>query len=349
MGLNYGFLKPGETEILGRVQKWSELVSAVPEGDDFKWPAPTDVSEENQRIIIKDAERTFVGKKQREILIQVLTAAIHRFNDYQQGLGYVTSFLLLFLEEKTTLSILTRLNSSEKYIPNYWKHEAVGFATDAYVFEHLLQIHFPKVAAHLKAIWPETYCQKWFVGFSIHVLPFASLFPFFEQLFQKGYTFLFEFALSLVEHVEEELLKTPASDSPAIYAILRLDPKLPLVTQELAASIVEKAAAYEDKLKDVDYAKIRKGVYESKLKARLEAAKRSFAESDSDDESEEEAGEECQICNEKVPEMFCKTCQVLLCEECHDEEGGKHKKSHKISTDWEEINELTAAMEKLKA
>lgn len=35
--------------------------------------------------------------------------------------------------------MLSRVNSDPKYIPGYWKHSAVGFATDAYVFEHFLE------------------------------------------------------------------------------------------------------------------------------------------------------------------------------------------------------------------
>jgi len=65
------------------------------------------------------------------------------------GVSFATSFMLLFLPEHTTMSILAKLNYTAKFIPGYWKHEAVDFARDAYVFNHLLQMKLPKMHEHL--------------------------------------------------------------------------------------------------------------------------------------------------------------------------------------------------------
>jgi len=99
---------------------------------------------------------------------------------------------------------------------------------------------------------------------------------------------------------------------------------------------------------DIEWPKIRADVYEKKLKARMEAAKRSFAESDSDSGSEEEEGSECQICNEMVPEVACTECRLFLCGSCHEEGKGKHDKKHKV-TDLAEVDvdDLRKAFETL--
>jgi len=315
MGMNQGFITESNTsEILERMAKWPALVEGLKVEHVTEWPAPSEISEEHQRIVARDAERTFRDTKQREVQTRVLTAMIKRFNDYQQGLGYVASLLLLGLDESTTFSLVSHFNSEEHYIKAFWKQEAIACATDAFVFQHLLKKHFPKVAAHLdRALFPDTYAQKWFSGLCIHVLPFRALFPFFESFLQHGSRYLFQFALSLIQHLEEHLLKTEASNAAVLYDMLRLDPtKVKFVDEALALSIVEGTVKYESALKEVDLAALRAKVYNETLKPRLEAAKR-FAqakkeeeEDDEDDEDEEGGGgEECQLCHEMTPELVC--------------------------------------------
>ena len=73
-------------------------------------------------------------------------------------------------------------------IRSFWHHEPIAFATDAYVFDHLLSRHLPDVHSRLAsaALFPETYCQKWFVGLCVHVLPFSALLDFFDAFFKHG-------------------------------------------------------------------------------------------------------------------------------------------------------------------
>lgn len=274
---NEGFVESSGDKIFEIANSWPCLAHVDP--SDIKnivWPAPTDISEENQRIVIKDAERTFLGDAQRASLIKVLTAVIKEFGDYGQGLSYVTSFLMLTLDEPTVVAILTKLNSEERYLKGYWKHEAVGFATDAHVFDHLLSAHFKDVAEHLAKhfILPETYCQKWFVGLNIHVLPFEAEFEFFGDFLRVGQPYLLQFGLSLIDHLKSDLLAT--RDASRLYALLRLDKKV--VPDATALSIVKKAAEFESKVKEVDLPELRKKMFETKLKARLEAAKKAFEE-----------------------------------------------------------------------
>jgi hypothetical protein len=359
---NNGYLSQGDAEeALRRVQRWPELAGAKALPEDFEWPEAKAISEENQRIVLRDAERTFLGEAQRQKLQRVLTALIHQFGDYHQGLGYTTSFLMLTLDEAAAVSILSEINTNERYLPGYWKHEAVGFATDALVFEEILAREQDEVVQHLKQrfILPETYCQKWFVGLGVHVLPFELLFAFFEGFLAGGSRYLFQFGLSVVEHLRDELLRT--KDAANLYALLRLDPKHRAITPELLRSIVARTPDFAAAVQAADLPALRREVYDTKLRPRLEAARRSFEEAarqkkeedgsdsegeGSDDGSDDGEGEECQLCKEMSPELYCHDCKLLLCGACHEGGEGDHSPSHRVEEDWEEANKLAELMSK---
>jgi len=344
---NRGFLKPNEDnkEIIERVQKWPSLMSLSEEkkSKDFK---NFTVIGEPDRIFIKDAERTFFNENNRQTLIRILSYLKSIFKDYAQALSYLTSTLLLYLDEETVVEMLYKINFDEKYIPGYWKAEAVAFATDAYVFDNILSKFNPKVHSHLppNGIFPDNYAQKWFCGLGIHVLPFDALLLFLENFLEKGNKFLFQFGLSFIDHVEEELLKTNKTNE--LFAILRMDRKL---EEEKALSIVKNASNYN--LDSIDFKSLRIEMYDKKLRARMERAAKDREEASSDEEdSDEEGGEECGICFEAVPDFYCTTCKVLLCETCHDESKGSHqKKIHKVKTiDDVDLDEITKSMSSLK-
>jgi len=235
---------------------------------------------------------------------------------------------MLTMESNTVIQIIQKLNDDEKYLFGYWRHETVAFATDAYVFDELLQDFYPKVRAHFQKVFlfPETFCQKWFVGLCIHVLPFDALFKFFDAFFEHGYIYLFKFGLSLIQHVHDSLLAT--SDISLLYSILRLDPVNLLLTDELALSIVTKALSYD--LSKYNIKELRISLFETKLKERLKKANFKDQEEDDDDEEdddEDEEGYECQVCENLAPDFVCTVCGKLLCEEC---QSAKHDKSHNV-------------------
>jgi len=331
---NRSYLKADESnaDLIARVEKWPSLMgeSSLPSfGDSFK---NFQIQGEPDRIIIKDAERTFFGDHDRQLLIQVLSFVQSKFDDYAQGLSYVVSFLLLHLDVNTVVDVVGRINFEDKYLPGYWKTESVASAIDANVFEHLLERFNPAVRHHLSknTIFPETYAQKWFVGLGIHVLPFDAAYLFFENFLRIGYKFLFQFAFSLIDHLQDSILKTNSHNE--IYELLRLNAKL---AEDMAVSMVQKASTYN--IDDVDFKALRSKIYEEKLRARMEAAQkaREEAEDDSidldDDDDDEGEGTECGVCLESVADFFCPTCNVPICENCDEESKGSHKrKQHKL-------------------
>ncbi|CAF2040263.1 unnamed protein product [Rotaria magnacalcarata] len=284
--LNYSFLP--STKILERVD------------DDVEETSTRRLNYE--RIIRHDAERTFVGSAQQTTLMEVLSSLQNEFGSYHQAMSYVAGFLLLTHSPSKAIEIMRQLHRT--VLIGYWTAEPVAFAVDAYVFDYLLAKHEPEIHKHLSKnyIFPETYAQKWFTTLCVGVLPFEALFLFFDtlvtqSLLESSNIFLFQFALSLMKHIREELLNSKKVAD--IYGYLRLDPSLPLFypkANDLTISVVQHAKDYD--LSQYDFALLRQQVFEEKLKARLEAANRahkenkqnqdSIATSSDDDEDEEE-------------------------------------------------------------
>jgi len=187
LSLNNKFIEKGEktSELFQRVSRWRSVANP-----NLKTHSKVKIVEPS-RIIKCDAERTFKSEANREKLCSCLAYLGDCFGDYHQGLSYVTSFLLLTLPEEEVITILLYLNEDQKYVPGYWRAEAIAFATDAHVFESLLRERYSKVAEHLSThcILPETFCQKWFIGLCVHVLSFDALFIFFRTILGKGIPF----------------------------------------------------------------------------------------------------------------------------------------------------------------
>jgi len=151
-------------------------------------------------------------------------------------------------------------------------------------------------------------------------------------------------------------------DAGSIYALLRFDKKY--IDNDTAIKIFEESLKMELKdekflnnnnnnnFKDID--ELRKHIYDTKLKKRVEDGRRKLQEENEDDESDEEDSEEdeeaieCNCCVEMMPDVYCEECKMLLCETCIDDKKAvKHDSKHKV-TPLDEIDDLTALAEKLK-
>lgn len=266
--LNCSFLP--STDILQRIESSDE-------DDSTK-------SFDHERIIRLDAERTFLGATQRTTLMNILSFLRNDFGCYHQAMSYVVGFLVLTHSPSKVIELMGKLHRD--VLVGYWTEEPVAFATDAYVFDYLLADRYPDVHEHLSKhhILPETYAQKWFTTLCVGVLPFKALFLFFdtyvtESILTSSNVFLFQFALSLIKHMRENILKT--KNISTIYGYLRLDMTLPPLDKqfdELTMSIVRDAKDYD--LSQSDFNLLRKKAFEEKLRARLEAAKRAHQENE---------------------------------------------------------------------
>lgn len=298
MTLNHNYLDTQVDALFERVAKWPSLAKVTPNGTSL---TITEVKNPD-RIFVADAERTFKSAANRKKFIDMVAHLTKEFKDYAQGLGYVTSFFLLTMSEPQTVELLAHMNASDSFIPGYWKAEAFKFATDAYVFLELLKIHHPDVAQHLikNTVDPATFCQKWFVGLCVHVLPLEHLFEFFERFLQEGYPFLFKFGLSLVNTLKTQLLAT--NDVSTIFAILRLDRKTVHHEEKLFRDILDGTSNYD--LSKIDFAEQRQQAYDKNLKKRVESAKAALDEVDEI--------EDCVLCKDDFPEVRCVECNIKV-------------------------------------
>lgn len=288
----------------------------------------------SNRIICHDAERVYLGSDRRKKLSMLLSCYEKKFNDYHQGLALTSGFLLLTLNGDDVATIISTLATDPKYIPQYWQAEAITAVSDAYVMLHFVEQKFPQVAKLLKdrSILPETYATKWFVALCVPVLPYAALYRFFELFLEEGRTFIIKFGISLFKKCEGLLFEAKDHE---ILEILRLESKK--VSHQDKLDIVENAKDID--IEGHDLVALRKQMYETHLKKRIEDARNRHAELKKEEESEDsedEEGAECGLCEQYAPEMWCKPCKIFICDNCHEKPpSGDHKSSHDVDPDWE--------------
>eukprot|EP01133_Synstelium_polycarpum_P014363 gene14363-16949_t len=318
--MDRGFIKEqGVDKTLAKMS--AEDIKDVDFGDD-----------EPERIFLLDAERTYANEENKKKLARILTYLNKQFGDYQQGMSFVSSFLLLTLEENEAIALLIKINSM---IPGFWKHEAVAFGTEAHTFYHILQKQFPNITAHLEKniIDPGTFCQRWFLGLCVHLLPFKQLFQFFEMFLEGGREFLLRFGLAMFKTLESKVLGT--TNPNTIFGLLRMDP-LYVTGDELFQSIIDNCSTFD--LSEFDLPAIRVQIFEEKLKERIEKAHKVHAEVESIDD--------CLWCMDNLPEFYCVQCKEFVCEDCLENPPDKHDvDSHKLLT----LEEYEDQQDELKA
>lgn len=216
-----------------------------------------------------------------------------------------------------------------------------ALATDAHVFNHLLEERDPEVARHLaaKMVFADTFCQKWFACLNVHVLPFQLLCEFLDSYFRHGFRASMLFGLALCQELRAEILAQKTSDK--IFELLRLMPqRVPVERQAqiLARLTPQLAPPNAQPFAGVDFAALRKQMYDLKLRARMEAAAAAHAKaqaakdddaSDADDDSDLEEGAECGVCG-GMPDWFNVDLKIAVCGNCHDKGRAPHSKAHKV-------------------
>ncbi|KAF8817734.1 hypothetical protein IE077_000527 [Cardiosporidium cionae] len=224
--------------------------------------APCEISAELERIFDKDAERTFLNPVFQKILVQTLKDCYSIVQDYHQGMGFVVSFLLLFLQPSEVLTLINHLH--ETACKGYFKAASVSYVRDARVCMKIFKEKFPHIHKRIEdcCVPAEAFCSKWFVGLNIHVLTLEAETLFLENLFQqKTPIYLFQFALSLIQSCEEDLMK--AKNASEVLEILRLSSNRYPITKSAKCDeknisgsfftkIVEEAPSFDISMEDVE-------------------------------------------------------------------------------------------------
>lgn len=314
---NFGFLeKTGKEALRARMEKWvdgAKFYKATP----IDYVPIVDRDEEIVRVIIKDSVRTFFHDDHRAKFEEYLYAMRMEFGDYGQAMSYVAGICLLTLDEQETAAILRRC--VKEFIGGHWSAEAVGFATNAWLWEAMLKKIHPDIAKHFDKLnfWPDTFLQKLFSGLGVHVLRFEELFPFLDEFFQGGLKWLFKYAFAIVEHFRDQILKVTAPEQiNELYEIMRLDSRASEPEDHIAIFNRAKRMQVDEVLANMDIERMQ--VYNTKVAPRLARAPKTVA------------FEPCGICDTNKPKWWCDGCDVAICEECHKAEVGGHEANHPL-------------------
>ena len=312
---NQGFLqKTGKDALRARLLKWVDH-SKMFRGP-LKYVAYPDEDEDIVRVIIKDSVRTFFHEDHRKKFTEFLFAVRMEIGDYGQAMAYMAGLCLLVLDEAETVAVLRKC--AKEYIPKHWAAEAVGFATNAWLIDHIMKDHEPEVHKHFNKLnfWPDTYMQKILSGLCVHVLAFDQLFLFLDAFMEQGFKWLVKFELAIIAHFREKLLSLNETDMNTLFEIMKLDSREAEPSDTYA--IYERALKLDlkDSLENVDT--VRMDIYNTKVGPRLAQAPK------------EEAFEPCGICEKNRPKWWCDDCESTLCDECLKANAGTHTADHEV-------------------
>jgi len=282
LNLNEGYLQKHHVEFKERADRWlRNLGIAVPNG----YPEPLkrkpfcrDRMMRKRPILIRDAERMFLTEHNKNLFIQTTDVMWTKLADYQQTEGYIAGMLLLAHDIDLVVKALTVLSVHPKYLPGYFKHEATALNIDAWVWYELVKMKFPRVHGHLLKVGvaPDMYCQKYFGGLCIHLLPFRYLVRFLDGFFQHGFRYSFMFALSLIQVLRKSLLER--ADHTSLMALLRLDlqmapPILAIYGQTLDdkffKEVLDGVSNFENFVNQFQYQELREKVFKQQFEQRM--------------------------------------------------------------------------------
>jgi len=282
LNLNQGYLQQHHAEFKQRADKWLRHLGVTPA---VGYPEPLKrkpVDRERMMrkrpVLIRDAERMFLTKHNRDIFIQTTDVMWTKLADYQQTEGYIAGMLLLAHDIDLVIKALSALAVNPKYLPGYFKHEATALNIDAWVWFQLVKLKFPKVHEHLLkvGVQPDMYCQKYFGGLCIHLLPFKHLVRFLDGFFEHGFRFSFMFALSLINTLRPSILQQ--ADHTSLMALLRLDAKMaPPVLAKLGLKLDDAlfdkmlfgVSSFENFVKEWNYQDLREETFKQHFEQRM--------------------------------------------------------------------------------
>jgi len=306
-----GFLKrTGKEALRARLLKWVDRAKMF--RGPLKYVTFTDPDEDIVRVIIKDSVRTFFHEDHRKKFTEFLFAVRMELGDYGQAMSYIAGLCLLVLNEAETVAVLRKC--AKEYIPKHWAAEAVGFATNAWLIDHLLKKHDPEVHAHFDKLnfWPDTYMQKILSGLCVHVLHFDQLFLFLDAFMEQGFPWLVKYELSIIAHFRAKLLAAKETDMNTLFEIMKLDAREAEPADTMA--IYQRALKMDlgNLLDNIDIERMT--IHEKKVAPRLKQAPK------------EEAFEPCGVCEKKKPKWWCDDCECTLCDDCRKTNGCDEKK-----------------------
>ena len=142
---------------------------------------------------------------------------------------------------------------------------------------------------------PEMYTRKWFCGLGLHCLDVEHVYRFLKNLLSRGFEYLMSFGVAVLVHFRERLLELDGIGG--LLEVLMLAEKAG-VTAEDQVAILDKADATDfssDLGNEDELDALRKKLYETHLRERMEKAAACAKE------AEEDEGDMCTVCDSGMP------------------------------------------------
>ena len=163
--------------------------------------------------IEKDLNRTFIHESEKtkrniQKLRNILSCIYKINNEYCQGMNFISGFLLKltnFDEVKTFYILKNILND----IKGYFEDGFPLLKKNINIFEQYFKELFPNLYKHFEKceIYNEFWVGKWLQTLFSLSLPFEELCSIWDVLIIKGFNYIINISLALINSIEKELLE----------------------------------------------------------------------------------------------------------------------------------------------
>ena len=219
---------------------------------------------------------------------------------YRGTMNFVGAFCLVVADEERAFWLLRVL--CDDLFPSYFTPDLSGAHIDQRVFARLVANVLPDIGAHLErtGVQLSMVATEWFLSLFVGLLPTEHVLRFWDALFERGHSAIFNMALAVLAYHRTALLA--AADFRAVFQLLKkapqqcLDPHVlfdSLVWKVTVASICEvqeEETRAQEKLQAEEAEKQRVKAEEERIirEVKAQVAAEQAAQSDEDEDEEDE-------------------------------------------------------------
>ena len=137
---------------------------------------------------------------------------------YAQGMNFIASLLLTFMNEEETFFLLCKI--CEDLVPDFYRRTLIGAMVTNDTFERVVKQKLPKLSKHLSFCKFEicVVSQSWFLTLFIGIVSYDLTVRIFDAFMEEGVKLLIRVGVAILTLIEEKFYN--ARDASEFYAIL---------------------------------------------------------------------------------------------------------------------------------